>query len=161
MTDSSPPASATPEPITRTLKRFASLSREDKMQTLLAYSRKLEPLPERLRTIDRAAFHVHECQTPVDIIPEMRDGTLHFFADIDTRQSPTVAAFLAIVFGAINDHPPETTLALPSDFVSTVMSNIGLGAREVGLNAIVARLKRYALDAQHDRTKAKVEGAKP
>jgi cysteine desulfuration protein SufE len=161
MTDSSPPASATPEPITRTLKRFASLSREDKMQTLLAYSRKLEPLPERLRTIDRAAFHVHECQTPVDIIPEMRDGTLHFFADIDTRQSPTVAAFLAIVFGAINDHPPETTLALPSDFVSTVMSNIGLGAREVGLNAIVARLKRYALDAQRDRTKAKVEGAKP
>lgn len=161
MPDSSSPASATPEPITKTLKRFASLPREDKMQTLLAYSRKLEPLPDRLRTIDRAAFHVHECQTPVDIIPEMRDGTLHFFADIDTRQSPTVAAFLAIVFGAINDHPPETTLALPSDFVSTVMSNIGLGAREVGFNAIVARLKRHALDAQHDRTESKVKGAKP
>ena len=147
MPDSSSPAPATPEPITKTLKRFASLSREDKMQTLVVYSRKLEPLPERLRNIDRAAFHVHECQTPVDIIPEMRDGRLHFYADIDTRQSPTVAAFLAIVFAAVNDHPPETTLALPSDFVSTVMSNIGLGAREVGLNAIVARLKRYALDA--------------
>jgi cysteine desulfuration protein SufE len=137
----------TPDPITKTLRRFASLSREDKMQTLLAYSRKLEPVPDRFRTIDRAPFHVHECQTPVDIIPEARDGKLHFYADIDTRQSPTVAAFLAIVFAAVNDHPPETTLALPSDFVSTVMSNIGLGAREVGLNAIVARLKRIALEA--------------
>lgn len=148
MPDSTAPASETPEPITRILKRFASLSREDKMQTLLAYSRKLEPLPERYRTIDRAAFHVHECQTPVDIIPEVRDGKLHFYAQVDARQSPTVAAFLAIVFASVNDHPPETTLALPPDFVSTVMSNIGLGAREVGLNAIVARLKRHALEAR-------------
>lgn len=161
MPDSTSSASATPEPITKTLQRFASLSREDKMQTLLAYSRKLEPLPHRFQTIDRAAFHVHECQTPVDIIPEMRDGNLHFYAHVDTRQSPTVAAFLAIVFAAVNDHPPETTLALPADFVSTVMSNIGLGAREVGLNAIVARLKRYALEAQGDRPKSQVEEATP
>ena len=142
-----PQDQATPEPITRILKRFGALSREDKMQTLLAYSRKLERVPERFRGVDRAAFHVHECQTPVDIIPEMRDGLLHFYADIDTRQSPTVAAFLAIVFSAVNDQPPDTTLALPSDFVSTVMSNIGLGTREVGLNAIVARLKRHAREA--------------
>lgn len=148
MTDATRPGAATPDPITKTLKRFAALSREDKMQTLLAYSRKLEPLPERFRNVDRSAFHVHECQTPVEIIPEMRDGNLHFYAHIDTRQSPTVAAFLAIVFAAVNDQPPETTLALPSDFVSTVMANIGLGAREVGLNAIVARLKRYALEAR-------------
>jgi cysteine desulfuration protein SufE len=161
MPDSTSPSSATPEPITKTLKRFAGLSREDKMQTLLAYSRKLEPLPERLQGVDRTSFHVHECQTPVDIIPEMRDGNLHFYADVDTRQSPTVAAFLAIVFGAVNDHPPETTLALPSDFVSTVMANIGLGAREVGLNAIIARLKRHALDGLGNRQESKVERAKP
>jgi cysteine desulfuration protein SufE len=148
MPDATTPSAVTPEPITKTLKRFASLSREDKMQALLAYSRKLEPIPERFRSVDRAPFHVHECQTPVDIIPEMREGKLHFYADIDTRQSPTVAAFLAIVFGAVNDQPPETTLALPSDFVSTVMSNIGLGAREVGLNAIVARLKRVAAEVR-------------
>jgi cysteine desulfuration protein SufE len=158
MPDSTSPRSAIPDPITKTLRRFASLSREDKMQTLLAYSRKLEPLPERFHNVDRAAFHVHECQTPVDLIPEMRDGTLHFYADIDTRQSPTVAAFLAIVFAAVNDQPPETTLALPSDFVSTVMANIGLGAREVGLNAIVARLKRVALEVQGGGGEPRVEG---
>lgn len=142
------PSQATPESIARILRRFAGLSREDKMQTLLAYSRRLEPVPERFRAVDRAPFHVHECQTPVDIIPEMRNGSLHFYADIDTRQSPTVAAFLAIVFSAVNDQPPETTLALPPDFVSTIMSNIGLGTREVGLNAIVARLKRIAQETR-------------
>ena len=149
MSSPAPQSQATPEPIARILKRFGALSREDKMQTLLAYSRKLEPVAERFRNVDRTAFHVHECQTPVDIIPEMRDGRIYFYADIDTRQSPTVAAFLAIVFAAVNDQPPETTLALPSDFVSTIMSNIGLGTREVGLNAIVARLKRYAREAAH------------
>jgi cysteine desulfuration protein SufE len=128
------------------------------MQALLAYSRKLEPLPERFKAIERGAFHVHECQTPVDIIPELRDGTLHFYADINARQSPTVAAFLAIVFAAVNDQPPETTLALPSDFVSMVMANIGLGAREVGLNAIVARLKRHALEARVGGRGSGVEG---
>jgi cysteine desulfuration protein SufE len=97
--------------------------------------------------VDRSAFQVPECQTPVWILPELKDGKLHFYADIDVRQSPTVAAFLAIVFSAVNDHPPETTLALPSDFVSTVMANIGLGSREMGLNAIVSRLKRYAANA--------------
>ena len=148
MPDATSSGAAPPDPITRTLSRFAGLSREDKMQTLLAYSRKLEPLPERYTNLDRTGFKVHECQTPVAIIPEVRDGKLHFYADIDTRQSPTVAAFLAIVFAAVNDHPPEITLALPSDFVSTVMANIGLGAREVGLNALVARLKRHAQEAQ-------------
>ena len=148
MPDAPAPTPSTPDPITRTLRRFAGLSREDKMQTLLAYSRKLEPVPERFHSVDRTAFHVPECQTPVDIIPEMRNGNLHFYADVDTRQSPTVAAFLAIVFAAVNDQPPATTLALPSDFVSTVMSNIGLGAREVGLNAIVARLKRIARESR-------------
>jgi cysteine desulfuration protein SufE len=148
MPDATSSGAAPPDPITSTLSRFAGLSREDKMQTLLAYSRKLEPLPERYTNLDRTGFKVHECQTPVAIIPEVRDGKLHFYADIDTRQSPTVAAFLAIVFAAVNDHPPEITLALPSDFVSTVMANIGLGAREVGLNALVARLKRHAQEAQ-------------
>lgn len=138
---------AVPEPILRILKRFAALSRDDKMQTLLAYSRKLEPLPERYRTVDRAAFHVHECQTPVDIIPETQDGSIHFYADIDTRQSPTVAAFLAIVFSAVNDQPPATTLAIPDDFVRQVMEGIGLAARESGLMALVARVKRHAADA--------------
>ena len=117
------------------------------MQALLAYAKKLEPLPERFRDLDRTAFTVPECQTRVDVFPELRDGKLSFYADLDPRQSPTIAAFLSILFGAVNGQPPETTLAIPDDFVRQVMDGIGLAARESGLTAMVRRLKRSAADA--------------
>lgn len=134
-----------PPTLHRTLKQFRMLEREDKMAALLAWSKKLEPLPERFAALDREAFTVHECQTRVDIFPEAQpDGTIHFFADVNARQSPTVAAILAIVFAAVNDQPPAVTLALPTDFVRLLMTDIGLGAREAGLSAMVNRLKRHA-----------------
>ena len=133
-----------PAPIARVLRQFSALGREDKMQTLLHYSRKLEPLPERLAALDRSDFGVPECQTRVDIFPEVRDGKMHFYADVNARQSPTVAAFLAILFSAINDQPPEVTLAIPPDFVREMMDGIGLAGREAGLTAMVNRLKTHA-----------------
>ena len=137
-----------PPSIERVLRLFRSMGREEKMQSLVQYSKKLEPLPDRYRDIDRGEFNVPECQTRVDIIPEVSDGKMHFYADVNARQSPTVAAVLAIVFAAVNDQPPSTTLAIPADFVRTLMESIGLGAREAGLNAMLTRLKRYAAAAQ-------------
>jgi cysteine desulfuration protein SufE len=142
------PAGTIPPSIDRVLRLFRSMGREEKMQALVQYSRKLEPLPERYKDLDRGEFNVPECQTRVDIIPEVVDGKLHFYADLNARQSPTIAAVLAIVFGAVNDQPPSTTLAIPSDFVRTLMESIGLGTREPGLNAMITRLKRYASAAQ-------------
>jgi cysteine desulfuration protein SufE len=146
--ENAPAASAIPPSIERVLKLFRSMGREEKMQALVQYSKKLEPLPERFKDIDRGTFNVPECQTRVDIIPEMHDGRIHFYADLNVRQSPTIAAVLAIIFGAVNDQPPATTLAIPPDFVSTLMESIGLAAREVGLNAMITRLKRYAREAE-------------
>ena len=117
------------------------------MQALVHYSKKLEPLPEKFRDLDRGDFTVPECQTRVDLFPETHDGKLHFYADLNVRQSPTIAAFLAILFGAINEQPPATTLGIPSDFVSRMMEGIGLSGREVGLNAMVTRIKAYAKNA--------------
>jgi hypothetical protein len=44
----------------------------------------------------------------------------------------------------VNDEPPEVALAIPTDFVRIVMESLGLGTREVGLDALVARVKRLA-----------------
>lgn len=140
---------AVPPSVERILKRFRALSREDKMQALVQYSKQLEPVPERFLALDREQFTVPECQTRVDLFPEMVDGKLHVYAELNCRQSPTIAAFLAILFSAINDQPPEVALAIPNDFVSQVMADIGLSSREVGLNAMLARIKRYA-QAAHD-----------
>ena len=142
MTDSAAPP--LPPSVARVLSTFRALGREEKMQALLHYAKKLEPVPERFLALDRAEFNVPECQTRVDLFPELRDGKLYFYTDIDPRQSPTIAAFLAILFSAINGHPPETTLAIPSDFVRQMMEGIGLAGREVGLEAMLARIKRHA-----------------
>jgi cysteine desulfuration protein SufE len=133
-----------PPSIAKVLTRFRSMAREEKMQALVHYSKKLEPLPEQFRDIDRGAFTVPECQTRVDLFPQFVDGKMHYYADLNIRQSPTIAAFLAILFSAINDQPPETTLAIPSDFVAQLMDGIGLSGREVGLNGMVSRIKRAA-----------------
>jgi cysteine desulfuration protein SufE len=124
------------------------MGREEKMQALVQYSKRLEAFPERFKDLDRGAFTVPECQTRVDIIPEVRDGRIYFYADLNVRQSPTIAAVLAIIFAAVNGQPPSTTLGIPADFVSQLMESIGLASREPGLNAMVARLKRYAREAE-------------
>src|SRR3954469_20273826 len=146
--ESALPASGIPPSIDRVLRLFRSMGREEKMQALVQYSKKLEPFPERFKDIDCGAFTVPECQTRVDIVPEVRDGKMYFYADLNVRQSPTIAAVLAIVFAAVNGEPPSTTLGIPSDFVGRLMESIGLAAREPGLNAMVARLKRYAREAE-------------
>ena len=152
MTDDSRADAPIPPAIEKVLSRFRQLGREEKMQALVQYAKKLEPLPERFAVLDRAAFTVPECQTRVDLFPEVRDGRLWFYVDVNARQSPTIAAVLAIILGAVNGQPPEVTLGIPGDFVRVLMDSIGLGAREVGLNAMVQRLKRHALEAQRAGT---------
>lgn len=139
-----PASPALPASIARVLTLFRTMGREEKMQALLQYAKKLEPLPERFHALDRQAFTVPECQTRVDLFPEVRDGKLWFYADLNPRQSPTIAAFLAILFQALNGHPPETALAIPTDFVRQMMEGLGLAGREAGLDAMVARIKRHA-----------------
>lgn len=140
--------SAIPPSIERVLTRFRAMARDEKMQALVQYSKKLEPLPERYQAIDRSNYTIPECQTRVDIFPDVQGEKMHFYADVNVRQSPTIAAVLAIVFSAVNGQPPSVTLEIPSDFVRTLMEGVGLHTREVGLNAMIARLKRYAEEAE-------------
>jgi cysteine desulfuration protein SufE len=133
-----------PPSLEKVLRTFRALGREDKMQALVGWSRKLEALPPQIAALDRSDFTIPECQTRVDLFPEAHDGTLHFYADVNIRTSPTIAAFLAIVFSAVNDQPPAVTLAIPPDFVPMMMHDLGLGAREVGLTAMVTRMKEHA-----------------
>ncbi len=138
---------ALPPSLARVLQRFAAMAREERMQALVHYARKLEPVPARFAHEDRATHAVPECNTPVWLFHELADGRLHFWAEVDVRQSPTVAAFLAITLGAVNDQPPAVTLAIPDDYVRRLMHDLGLATREAGLTAMVGRLKRHAREA--------------
>ncbi|MFN8581241.1 MAG: SufE family protein [Gemmatimonadaceae bacterium] len=144
MTAPNEPTGALPPSLDKVLRRFSGLGREEKMAALVSLAQKLPPAPERLVEGAGPAADVPECQTPLRLFAELVDGGMQFSAQINVRQSPTVAAFLALVFSAVNGQPPAVTLAIPTDFVRTVMQSLGLGTREVGLEAIVARLKQHA-----------------
>ena len=141
-----PTPAQVPPGIQKLLNRFAALNREMATQALVQYAHKLPPLPERFRPLDPEEHRVHECMTPVSLFSEVQDGKMYYYADVP-QGAPTIRALLAMLFGALNGEPPETTLAIPPDFVRQVMSKIGLGTREVGLNAMVERLKRAAREA--------------
>lgn len=150
------PQSQIPPGIDRILRRFATLTPDLTRQALVQYANKLPALPERFRDVDTSQYRVHECQTPVAIFPEVVDGRMHYYADVP-QGAPTIRALLAMIFDAVNDQPPQTVLAIPQDFVRQVMGKIGLETREVGLNAMVERLKRAArraLDEAGDGTPA-------
>ncbi len=141
-----PTESQVPPGIQKLLNRFATLNREMATQALVQYAHKLPPLPDRFREMDPEQHRVHECLTPVALFSEVQDGKMYYYADVP-QGAPTIRALLAMLFGALNGEPPQTTLAIPPDFVRQVMSKIGLGTREVGLNAMVERLKRAAREA--------------
>jgi len=136
-----------PPGIQKILNRFATMSPDLVRQALVQYANGLSPLPERFSGLDAEQYRVHECQTPVAIYPELKDGKLYFHADVP-QGAPTIRALLAMIFEAVNGQPPETVLSIPSDFVRLVMDKLGLGTREVGLNAMIERLRRAAREAK-------------
>jgi cysteine desulfuration protein SufE len=145
MTDSSN-ATELPEGIDRILRRFATLTPDLTRQALVQYANKLPALPERFHGLQKDDFLVHECMTPVAIYPEVVEGKMFYYADVPPS-APTIRALLAMIFEAVNGQPPATVLAIPGDFVRQVMDKLGLGTREVGLNAMVERLRRAARSA--------------
>lgn len=132
-----------PPGIEKILRRFATLSPDLTRQALVQYANKLPPLPERFQGLDREQYAVHECQTPVAIYPEVVEGRMYYYADVP-QGAPTIRALLAMIFEAVNGQPPEMVMGIPGDFVRQVMDKLGLGTREVGLNAMVERLRRAA-----------------
>jgi cysteine desulfuration protein SufE len=134
---------AIPEGIQKILRRFATLTPDMTRQALVQYANRLPPLPERFQSLDKESYRVHECQTPVAIFSEVVDGRMQFYADVP-QGAPTIRALLAMIFEAVNGQTPESVLAIPADFVRQVMDKLGLGTREIGLNAMVDRLKRAA-----------------
>lgn len=143
-----PEGTATPPArLDRLLDRFEKLGRDQTMALLVEFADQFPDLPPRFAALARDdRYKVHECMTPVSLFSECRDGRIYFFADVP-REAPTVRAVLTIFTQALNGEPPETVLAIPSDYVSRLMRKVGLMTRERGLNAMVARMKRHAIEA--------------
>jgi len=124
---------------------FAGMTREEKVETLIAYAESLPPLPDWLLQQRAMMDSVPECMTPVNVFGEKKDGKLTFHFDI-SPQSPTVRGLAAILANGLNDSTPEDVLSVPADFYLQMdLQSVLTLQRLNGLSGMLAHVKQIAV----------------
>jgi cysteine desulfuration protein SufE len=131
------------------IPRFKAADRQTRLETLLDYSKRLPPLPERYEAEKRQGHNrVHECQTPVYLWVEVDQGRVHIHADVP-RESPTVRGFISLLARTLDNQTPEAVAQLPDDLLDQLGLSETLGmTRTQGLTAILNRIKRSVATAR-------------
>lgn len=130
------------------IPRFQAADRQTRLETLLDYSRKLAPLPQRYQAEkERGHNRVDECQTPVYLWVEVDDGRVHIHADVPP-ESPTVRGFISLLARTLDGQTPATVAQLPLDLLDQLGLSETLGmTRTQGLTAILHRIKSSVASA--------------
>ena len=125
---------------------FASMSREEKLETLIGYAESLPPLPQRFKEERENMEEVPECMTPVCLFPEKQpDGGIVFHFDIPP-QSPTVRGLASILANGLNGLKPEEILAVPADFFGPMKLEEAITHQRInGFIGVLAHMKQAAV----------------
>jgi cysteine desulfuration protein SufE len=79
---------------------YEFLDSEDRYRLLIELGRKLEPMPDALKT---DATKVRGCSASVWVYPTSENGRLHFLAD---SNAAITKGIVALVLSAVQDKPP-------------------------------------------------------
>ncbi len=125
---------------------FAGMTRAEKIETLIAYSESLPPLPERLKSERDKMDPVPECMTPVQLLAEKgADNGILFHFDIPP-QSPTVRGLASILYSGLNGSQPEAILSVPVDFFAPMKLEEAITQQRInGFMGVLAHMKQAAL----------------
>jgi cysteine desulfuration protein SufE len=83
------------------LDEYELLEGEDRYRLLIDLGRKLEPMPDALKT---EATRVRGCSASVWVYPTTKDGRLHFLAD---SNAAITKGIVALVLSAVQDKPAQ------------------------------------------------------
>ena len=130
-----------PAPLQEIVDEFRAAPSALRLPLLLEYANKLPPLPPRLQGARDLFEQVEECQTPLFVTTEVRDGTVSVWFDAPP-EAPTTRGFASILAHGLDGRPVEEVLAVPDDVhdafgLATLVSPLRLR----GLQAMLARLK--------------------
>ncbi len=127
---------------------IASMSREEKLETLIAYAESMPDLPERFKDERSKMEPVPECMTPVFIIAEkLESGGIFFHLDIPP-QSPTVRGLASILTNGLNGCLLEEILSVPADFYIPMNLQEAVSQQRInGFIGVLAHMKQAAVKA--------------
>ena len=113
---------------------------EDKYSYIIDLGNKLENLPEQFKT---AEWKVVGCQSQVWVVPEYKDGKIHFRGDSDAI---IVRGLISIVLLIYNNKSPAEIKKIA---IEDIFAKLGLQenlspSRRNGLMSMVNKIKFYA-----------------
>ena len=119
---------------------YEMLDSEDRYRLLIDLGRKLEPMPDALKT---EATKVRGCSASVWVYPTSEAGRLHFLADSNAAITKGV---VALVLASVQDKPAAEVAAMdiaaalaPFDLRNQLSSN-----RTQGVPNMIALVKQHA-----------------
>jgi len=125
---------------------FASMTREEKLETLIAYAETFPPLPDWLIAKRDSMEPVPECMTPVFLFAEKQaSGGLHFYLDIPP-QSPTVRGLASILANGLDGSRLEEIISVPADFFLPMNLQEAVSQQRLnGFAGVLAHMKQEAI----------------
>ena len=93
-------------PLQDVLDEFELLDGEERYRLLIDLGRKLEPMPDALKT---DATKVRGCSAAVWVYPTVHEGRLHFLAD---SNAAITKGIVALILSAVQDKPAEEVAAM-------------------------------------------------
>jgi cysteine desulfuration protein SufE len=125
---------------------FATMSREEKLETLIAYAESMPPLPKRFAEERDKMEEVPECMTPVCLFAEKdANNRISFYLDIPP-QSPTVRGLASILTNGLNGSTLQEIISVPGDFFLPMKLDEAVSQQRLnGFMGVLAHMKQAAV----------------
>lgn len=135
---------AYPEALHHIITTFREASPARRLELLVAYAENLPELPEALQQARDTMEQVDECQIPVFLLAQLREGQVHYYIDVP-RDAPTMRGFAGLLYAGLHGATPAAIAATPSDLCQQLGLHKALSSlRLYGLTALLNRMKRNA-----------------
>jgi cysteine desulfuration protein SufE len=121
---------------------FADTPREMRLELLLEYADRLQPLPEKYVAQIDLMERVQECQSPLYAIAELNNDAVQIHATAP-QESPTTRAFASIMQLGLNGLTAEEVLAVPASApLQLGITDLVSPLRMRGATGLLARIQR-------------------
>lgn len=88
--------------------------KDERFEFIISQGKQFSPLEERLK---EDKFLIKGCMSKAWLVPEFKDGILHFQFDSDAL---IVKGIMAVLMKVYNDNPPAENLSLDPNFLAKV-----------------------------------------
>ncbi|MFM7719202.1 MAG: SufE family protein [Actinomycetota bacterium] len=132
---------ALPPRLDEIVRDFADAPRDLRLEVLLGFAKSFPTLPEAY--VDRTDLErVEECQTPLFLATELREGRVRLVFDAPA-EAPTTRGFASILHAGLDGETPEAILAVPDDVGARLgLTDVVSPLRMRGFSSLLARVKR-------------------